>query len=53
MKFEVHIDVTMSGQVEIEAKTAEEAEKKAKEMSFVPSDLKNFYWMTTKVVGVD
>lgn len=43
-EYAVNVDVTMSGTVYVKAASKEEAEKIVeREMSFTPSDLRNFY----------
>lgn len=52
MKYTVTIDVTMSGDIEIEAKSKKEAKEIAKSRYFTPSDLRDFHEINTKVVEV-
>lgn len=47
--FSVNLDVTMNGNIYIEADSIEEAEKIAKEMRFTPSDLRNFHYFSTEI----
>lgn len=42
-QYRIQIDVTMSGDLYIEANSQEEAEKIAKEKHFTPSDLRWFH----------
>jgi hypothetical protein len=49
MKFDVKLDVTMSGTIEVEADSQKEAMVIAKNKQFVPSDLRNFYWVGNDV----
>ena len=51
-KFRVLIDVTMSGDVEIEAATKKETKEKAKSLYFCSSDLREFHQINTRVVEV-
>lgn len=44
--FTVTVDVVFSGDVYVSANTEEEAKKKIKEIFFVPSDLKNFHFLS-------
>ena len=50
--FTVTIDVTMSGDVDIEANTKEEAIEKAKKMHFSHRDLTDFHQIDTEIVDV-
>ena len=52
-EFVFTVDVTMSGDLYIEAETKEEAEKKFNEMYFVASDLRNFHQISKEVVEVN
>ena len=52
-EFCVQVDVTMSGNVYVKASSKEEAERIAREMDFVGSDLTSFYWLGTEVVDVE
>lgn len=49
MKFDVKLDVTMSGTIEVEANSQQEALVIAQSKQFVPSDLRNFYWVSNDV----
>ena len=51
-KYTVTIDVTMSGDIEIEANSKKEAKEIAKGRYFNPSDLRDFHEINTKVVEV-
>ena len=51
-EFCVQADVTMSGNIYVEAENEEEAIKKVRAMNFVASDLRNFYWLSTEIVDV-
>ena len=51
-KYRVLIDVIMSGDIEIEAKTKKEAKELAKSRYFCSSDLRNFHQINTRVVEV-
>lgn len=48
--FCVTIDVTMSGDIYLEAETKEEAIKKAKEKYFNAHDLRDFHYLNTEIV---
>lgn len=48
-KYCVTIDVKMSGDIYIEANSAAEAEKIAKERHFYPADLNNFHFLSSEV----
>ena len=49
MKFDVKLDVTMSGTIEVEANSPQEAIAIAHSKQFVPSDLRNFHWVGNDV----
>ena len=49
MKFDVKLDVTMSGTIEVEANSQQEAIAIAHSKQFVPSDLRNFHWVGNDV----
>ena len=53
--FQVQMDITFSGSIEVTADTEEQAREKAKEISshFVPSDIRNFYILDTDVVDIE
>jgi len=51
-KFTVTVDVTMSGEIEIEAESKSQAKDLAKIKNFNPSDLRTFHHIKTKVVYV-
>ena len=51
--YEVRVDVVMTGSFYIEASSPEEAEAKAREMSVVSSDLRNFINNGIEVVDVE
>ena len=51
-EFRVQTDITMSGDIYVEAENEEEAIKKVKAMYFVSSDLRNFHWLNTEIVDV-
>ena len=51
-EYRLTVDVTMSGDIYIEADNLEEAKKKFNEMYFVASDLRNFYQVNAEVVDV-
>ena len=52
-EFVLTVDVTMSGDIYIEAETEEEAKKKFNEMYFVASDLRNFHYMSKELVEIN
>lgn len=49
-EFRITIDVTMSGDIYIDAETKEEAIKKAKDKYFNAGDLRDFHYMRTEIV---
>ena len=51
-KFTVQVDVTFSGDIEIEAKTKKEAREIARSRYFMPSDVRYFSHIKTSVVEV-
>lgn len=51
-EYTVTIDVTMSGDITIEANSKKEAKELAKSRYFTPSDLRDFHEINTKVVEV-
>ena len=53
MKYQVQIDVTMTGELSITAKNEKEAAKIAKGMYFTPYDLRNFRFLGIDVVDVE
>lgn len=48
-KFNIVIDVTMSGDLEIEADTEEKARAIAMAKYFNPSDLRNFHFLSSEI----
>lgn len=52
-EFCIHVDVTMSGNVYINANSKDEAMEKLQEMNFTSSDLNGFYQVDTVVVDID
>ena len=52
MIYQVQIDVTMTGEIYINAKNEREAQVKASNKYFVPSDLRNFRFLYSEVVEV-
>ena len=52
MTYQVQIDVTMTGEIYIEAKNEAEARRKAKEKYLSPYDLRNFRFLGLDVVDV-
>ena len=51
--YEVQIDVTMSGNIYIEAETEEEAQRKVMDKNFTLSDLKNFWFVGSDIVEIE
>ena len=51
-EFCVQVDVTMSGNIYVEAENEKEAIKKVRAMDFTSSDLRNFYWLSTEIVDI-
>ena len=49
-EYRITIDVTMSGDIYVEADSIEEAKKHAEGMYFVASDLRNFHQISTELV---
>lgn len=52
MMYQVQVDVTMTGEIYIDAKNEREAQVKASNKYFVPSDLRNFRFLSSEVVEV-
>ena len=52
-EFRVQIDVVFTGDLYITAKDEKQAREIAKNKQLVPSDLKNFYMLDTKVLEVE
>lgn len=52
-EFRVQIDVVFTGDLYITAKDEKQARELAKNKQLVPSDLKNFYMLDTKVLEVE
>ena len=52
-KFSVHLDVTLSGYVEVEANSVSEAEELVKNKVYNTSDIKYFYWLGNDIVEGD
>ena len=52
MKYEVQVDVIMTGEIYIEAKNEREAQKIASNKYFVPSDLRNFRFLSSEAIEV-
>ena len=46
------VDVTVSGDIHIKAKTKKEAYEKFKNMYFAPSDLRDFHSIKQRVVDI-
>lgn len=51
--YQIQIDVVMSGVVEIQATSKEDAKKAIEQMTFQAQDLKNFWQVKTTVVDVE
>ena len=51
--FKIQMDVTMSGNVYIEAETEEEAQRKIMDKNFTPSDLKHFWFVGSDIVEIE
>lgn len=51
--YRVQIDVIFTGDLYITANSEKEAKERARKMRLVPSDLKNFYWIDTRVIDVE
>lgn len=51
--FKVQIDVVFTGDLYITANNEKEAKEIARGKQLVPSDLKNFYMLDTKVIEVE
>ena len=51
-EFCIQVDVTMSGNIYVEAENEKEAIKKVRAMDFTSSDLRNFYWLSTEIVDI-
>lgn len=52
MTYQVQVDVTMTGEIYIEAKNEREAAEIASKKYFVPYDLHNFRFLSSEVVEV-
>ena len=52
-EFRITIDVTMSGDIYINAETKEEAIKKAKDKYFNAGDLRDFHYISSDVVDCE
>lgn len=52
-EFCVHVDVTMSGYVYVNANNEEEARKKVQNKNFTGADLTNFYPLGTDIIDVE
>ena len=53
MKYQVQVDVTMTGEIYIEAENEHEAEQKAKEKYFDSYDIRGFRFLGVDVVDVE
>lgn len=51
--YKVKIDVTMGGNIYIEAETEEEAQRKVMDKNFISSDLKNFWLVGSDIVEIE
>lgn len=51
-KYVVHVDVTFSGTLEVEANSAKEAREIIRNRSLTPEDISYFYFLKNKVVDV-
>lgn len=51
--YKVQIDVTMGGNIYIEAETEEEAQRKVMDKNFTSSDLKNFWLVGSDIVEIE
>lgn len=51
--YKVQIDVTMGGNIYIEAETEEEAQRKVMDKNFISSDLKNFWLVGSDIVEIE
>ena len=51
-KYLVHVDVTFSGDIEVESYSKESARNEVLGMQFVPSDIRSFYHFGTDIVDV-
>ena len=52
MKYQVQVDVTMTGEIYIDAKNEREAQVKASQKFFSPYDLRHFRFLSSEVVEV-
>lgn len=52
-EFCIHVDVTMSGNVYVNASSEKEAREKVRAMNFTASDLTNFYELNLDIVDVE
>lgn len=50
--YQVYVDITFSGTIEVKAKTKKEAKEIAKNLSFVASDVRHFSHIKTSVVEI-
>ena len=53
MKFDVHVDVTMSGTITVKASSQEEAMAFVNVLELVPSDLRNFHWVENSAIEAE
>ena len=51
--YQVYVDVTFSGTIEVKAKTKKEAKEIIKNRYFVPSDIRTFSHIKTSVTEVN
>ncbi len=52
MKYQVQVDVTMTGEICIDARNEYEAQVKASQKFFIPHDLRHFRFLSSEVVDV-
>lgn len=52
-KFLIHVDVTLSGYVEVEASNEENARALINNRTFQPYDIKDFYFLDKSIVDVE
>ena len=52
MKYQVQVDVTMTGEIYLDAKNKREAQIKASQKFFSPYDLRHFRFLSSEVVEV-
>ena len=52
-KYSVHLDVTLSGYIEVEASSEENARMLINNRTFQPYDVQNFYYFSKDIVDVE